>query len=77
MEKEDIKTYTAEQVIKMAKLQDDRLYMQIDTGSVDTGMGWKETILDLETRGEDSCFITGETHLVEVVKDQDGNWVEA
>ena len=74
-----MKTYTAEQVIKMEKLQDDRLYMQIDTGSVDTGKGWKETLFDLEKRGEDEdgCFTTGEAHLVEVVKDQDGNWVEA
>ncbi len=74
-----MKKYTAKEVIKMSRLVDDLYYMQTDTGSVDTGMGWKETILDLETRGEDEdlCFITGEAHLVEVVKDENGNWVEA
>ena len=65
--------------MKKEDIKNDKIYMQIDTGGVDTGKGWKETLFDLEKRGEDEegCFTTGEAHLVEVVKDQDGNWLEA
>jgi hypothetical protein len=59
--------------MKKEDIKNEKMYMQIDTGSVDTGKGWKETLFDLEERGEAS----EDLHLVEVVKDASGNWVEA
>lgn len=56
--------------MKKEDIKNEKMYMQIDTGSVDTGKGWLETISDQEEASED-------LHLVEVGKDKDGNWVEA
>ena len=56
--------------MKKEDIKNKKMYMQVDTGSVDTGAGWLETLADQEEVSED-------LHLVEVKKDQDGNWVEA
>ncbi len=69
-----MKKLTADQVIKASQLSEDRHYMQTDTGSVDTGAGWMKTLRDLEARGELESDVT---NLVEVFKDDSGNWVEA
>jgi len=56
--------------MKKEDIKNEKMYMQIDTGSVDTGKGWLETISDQEEASED-------LHLVEVVKTTSGQWVEA
>lgn len=72
-----MKRLTADEVIARAGLVDDRMYMQTDTGAVDTGAGWKETIRDQEKYFDEFETEDFELHLVEVVKDGNGNWIEA
>ena len=64
-------TLTAEEVIARAGLEDGKTYMQTDTGATATGAEWKETLRDIERRGEqeyDGAFdpASDGAHLVEV-----------
>jgi len=68
---EEAKILTAEEVIARAGLEDEKSYMQTDTGAIDTGAGWKATLRKLEADGMaeyDSAFAAdGDgAHLVEV-----------
>ena len=56
--------------MKKEDIKNEKMYMQIDTGAVDTGRGWLETLADQEEVSDD-------LHLVEVAKDASGQWVEA
>ena len=50
-----VRTLTAEEVIERAKLEDEKTYMQTDTGETATGADWKETFRDIERRGGAAC----------------------
>lgn len=75
------KRLTADEVIRRAGLVDDRFYMHVDSGAVDSGAGWNQTLREVERSGAefDSAFDPdGDgAHLVEVVKSTDGSWIEA
>ena len=74
------KRLTAEEVIANANIQNgvEHHYMQIDTGDVDTGAGWVDTLKNCDPEFDGAFDPDGDgAHLVEVVKDEDGDWVEA
>jgi hypothetical protein len=54
-----------------------KMYMHVNTGSVDTVEGWAYEDENGKYTGEDTveaCLKSGD--FVEVVKDEDGEWVE-
>lgn len=52
-------------------------YMQVDTGSVDTGAQWEADYqAALKRNDEDELEAWQEPNLLEVEKDENGNWVE-
>ena len=75
-----MKTLTAQEVIDRAGLIDDEKhhYMHVETGSVDTGEGWCCTLRETCDPEYDMAFDPEGpgAGLIEVVKDESGDWVE-
>ena len=69
--------------MKFEEIKTTAHYMNGATGSVDTGLSWIADFIDDVTAGNckgeiDRIFAEwqGEPGLIEVVQDQDGDWVE-
>ena len=64
--------------MKKEDIKNEKVYMFVPTGSVDTGAGWLESISDwLETLAYLEEEPEEDLPLIEVVKDASGQWVEA
>ena len=58
---------TEEEVIARAGLEDDKVYMQTDTGAVATGAEWKATLRECDPETDGAFDPDGDgAHLVEV-----------
>lgn len=62
---------------KTLDLNPTSFYIHVDSGSVDTGAQWEADYqAALKRDGEDELEAWQEPNLLEVEKDENGNWVE-